>query len=106
MGQEGVGLAVNSRRPLLKQLRFQLRWGRYRSTLASANPLKARWPPSVANGQPGLRSRRSWVRIPPGAYRNGEDSLKQFGMMVLSGVAALALIGALATIFWNLFRLF
>jgi len=25
---------------------------------------------------------------------------------VLSGVAALALIGALATIFWNLFRLF
>jgi len=26
--------------------------------------------------------------------------------MVLSGVAALALIGALATLFWNLFRLF
>jgi len=32
--------------------------------------------------------------------------LKKFGMMVLSGVAALGLIGALATIFWNLFRLF
>jgi len=45
-------------------------------------------------------SNPAW-RIPqPGA------SLKKFGMMVLSGVAALALIGALATLFWNLFRLF
>jgi len=55
-----------------RQLRFQLRWGRWRPTLASANPLKARWPPPAANGQLALRSRRSWVRIPPGASAQRE----------------------------------
>ena len=40
--------------------------------LASANPLKARWPPPAANGQLALRSRRSWVRIPPGASAQQE----------------------------------
>jgi hypothetical protein len=42
MGQEGVGLAVISRRPPLKQLRFQLRRRRCWRALAGAKSLRRR----------------------------------------------------------------
>ena len=48
-----------------RQLRFQLRWGLWRPTLASANPLKARWPPPAANGQLALRSRSAGIAVQP-----------------------------------------
>ncbi len=70
---EGLGLECSWARHHLprgraaEQLRFQLRRGRCPPAPGGANLLIRRWQALPGVGHLALRSRRSWVRIPPGA---------------------------------------